>query len=171
MPHSSKIQALQFLTTKLAGGGFVHVPEHADHILPPPIHDQGMRPDQDTYALAVYHELHCLIVMAGYVDRLVMKMREGLLEVDEDALEHNEHCVMYLRKVIVYTADTTLEGQSQDLHWIDEPGTDGLGAIHVCRDIDELTARTTKRERDDAKGYQVLMPAHEHSHSHSHSHE
>ncbi len=78
--------------------------------------------------------------MQAYMDELAMQMRAGNMTLDEHQLIHNDHCFNYLRNAIMCTADTTLEGQIEGEDWDGEAGTDGTGALHVCRDWDEVVA-------------------------------
>ncbi|KAF1349382.1 hypothetical protein EJ07DRAFT_140339 [Lizonia empirigonia] len=117
------------------GGGFLHIPTHASHTLPPPIHIPSL-PGKDVFAIAVFHQMHCLYHMTAYIDTLVLQMRAGNMTIDEQKLSHNDHCFNYLRNAIMCTADTTLEGQALTHGERETPGTDGTGAVHVCRDYD-----------------------------------
>lgn len=106
------------------------------------------------------------MAIAGYTDKLVMAMRAGQFDVDEIELEHNDHCITYLRNAILCAGDTTLEGQSQTPGFQDIPGTDGLGAVHVCKNVDEIMAWTNKREREDMG----MLEGHDHSEMEHHHH-
>lgn len=108
-------------------------------------------PGKDAYAIAVFHELHCLMHISGYLDKLVLKNRNKDLTLDESEIAHNDHCFNYLRNALVCCGDTTLEGQSQTPMLQDVPGTDGTGAVHICRNYDEITAWVEGRRITDAK--------------------
>lgn len=95
---------------------------------------------KDTYVLAVFHQMHCLYHMQAYMDALAMQMRAGNTTLDERKLIHNDHCFNYLRNAVMCTADTTLEGQIEGEGWDGEAGTDGTGAVHVCKNWDEVVA-------------------------------
>lgn len=84
--------------------------------------------------------MHCLYHMTAYIDTLVLQMRAGNTTIDEQKLSHNDHCFDYLRNAIMCTADTTLEGQALTHGERDTPGTDGTGAVHVCRDYEGVFA-------------------------------
>lgn len=95
---------------------------------------------KDTYVLAVFHQMHCLYHMQAYMDVLAMQIRAGNTTLDERKLIHNDHCFNYLRNAIMCTADTTLEGQIEGEDWDGEAGTDGTGAMHVCKNWDEVVS-------------------------------
>jgi hypothetical protein len=101
--------------------------------------------NQPLYSIAVFHEMHCLMHMADYIDELVMQIRNKDFTLNEGQIGHNDHCVNYLRNAIMCCGDTTLEGQSQAEMFKDVPGTDGTGAVHVCRNYDEISAWAEKR--------------------------
>lgn len=73
------------------------------------------------------------------MDDLIMQIRNKNFVLDESKLLHNDHCFDYIRNAIMCFGDTTLEGQSQTPGLEDIPGTDGTGAIHVCRNFDEVS--------------------------------
>lgn len=94
---------------------------------------------KNTYVLAVFHQMHCLYHMQAYMDTLAMQIRAGNMTLDEHKLKHNDHCFNYLRNAVMCAADTTLEGQIvRDDHDPSVPGTDGTGAMHVCKNWDEV---------------------------------
>ncbi|KAF1847750.1 uncharacterized protein K460DRAFT_275988 [Cucurbitaria berberidis CBS 394.84] len=132
------------------GGGFLNVPDYSSHTLPPPMHFL-QTPDKDVYAIAVFHELHCLMHMSGYIDKLVMKIRNKDFTLDEGEIGHNDHCFNYLRNALMCCGDTTLEGQSQAPMFKNVSGTDGTGAVHICRNYDEITVWAEGRRITDAK--------------------
>lgn len=108
-------------------------------------------PHHDVYALAVFHELHCLMHISAYLDKLVLQIRRRDFVLDEGELGHNDHCFNYLRNALMCCGDTTLEGQSQADMFRDVPGTDGTGAVHVCRRYEEVVAWAEGRRITDEK--------------------
>jgi hypothetical protein len=104
-----------------------------------------------TYSIAVFHEMHCLMHISAYVDKLVMQIRNKDLMLDEGPIGHNDHCFNYLRNALMCCGDTTLEGQSQAKMFEDVPGTDGTGAVHVCRSYDEISAYADRKRVADGK--------------------
>jgi hypothetical protein len=46
-------------------------------------------------------------------------------------------------------SDTTLEGQAQTPELKDIAGTDGTGAVHVCRNYDEIVSWAERRKITD----------------------
>jgi hypothetical protein len=107
--------------------------------------------DKKMYSIAVFHEMHCLMHMSGYIDKLVMQIRNKDFTLDESAIGHNDHCFNYLRNALMCCGDTTLEGQSQAKMFEHVPGTDGTGAVHVCRNYDEISAYAEKKRLTDMK--------------------
>ncbi|CAA9961562.1 DUF3328 domain containing protein [Pyrenophora teres f. maculata] len=132
------------------GGGFLQIPDYTSHALPPPMHFSAA-PGKQVYAIAVFHELHCLMHLSGYIDKLVMQIRNKDFELDEEAVWHNDHCFNYLRNALLCCGDTTLEGQAQTPELQGMAGTDGTGAVHVCRNFDEIMAFAEKVRLTDAK--------------------
>lgn len=108
-------------------------------------------PRKEVYTIAVFHELHCLMHLSGYIDKLVMQIRNKDLTVDEGAVWHNNHCINYLRNSLLCCGDTTLEGQAQTPELEGVAGTDGTGAVHICRNFDEIKAYAEKTRLTDAK--------------------
>lgn len=121
----------------LGGGGFMQIPDYAKYSLPPPMHFESS-PGKEVFTIAVFHEMHCLMHMTAYMDKLVMQIRNKEWTIDESRLAHNDHCFNYLLNALMCAADTTLEGQSQADMFKNVPGTDGTGAVHNCRNYDEV---------------------------------
>ncbi|KAL5113995.1 hypothetical protein ACEQ8H_008100 [Pleosporales sp. CAS-2024a] len=132
------------------GGGFIEIPDYAHYALPSPMHFDAAS-GKELFTMAVFHELHCLMHISAYLDRLVMQIRNRDWVVDEDALWHNDHCFNYLRNALMCAADLTLEGQSQSEMLKDVPGTDGTGASHTCRNYDEVYAWADGKRVTDHK--------------------
>ncbi|KAH7380539.1 hypothetical protein DE146DRAFT_730086 [Phaeosphaeria sp. MPI-PUGE-AT-0046c] len=128
------------------GGGFIDVQDYASYDLPPPQHYKES-PGKEVFTIAVFHELHCLMHMTSYMDKLILQIRNKDWEIDEHALEHNDHCINYLHNALLCCGDTTLEGQSQ----VDKLGTDGTGAVHVCRNYGEISEWAIARRITDGK--------------------
>jgi len=97
-------------------------------------------PHQDIYAIALFHQLHCLHSLSHFTDTLLLQLRRRDYTLDASAIEHNDHCFNYLRNALMCCGDTTLEGQAQTPGFRNVPGTDGTGAVHVCRNYDEVVA-------------------------------
>lgn len=75
-----------------------------------------------TFMVSMYHQLHCLDVI-----------RVGFVVNGSDAYHHIEHCLRYLRQILLCKADTTLEvtdGERTDEHGRILEGASGLGMIH-----------------------------------------
>jgi hypothetical protein len=121
----------------VGGGGFMQIPDYTKYSLPPPMHFESS-PGKEVFTIAVFHEMHCLMHMAAYMDKLVMQIRNKEWMIDEGRLAHNDHCFNYLHNALMCAADTTLEGQSQAEMFRNVPGTDGTGAVHNCRNYDEV---------------------------------
>lgn len=107
--------------------------------------------DKEVYSIAVFHEMHCLMHISAYIDKLVMQIRNKDFAIDEGAIGHNDHCFNYLRNALMCCGDTTLEGQSQANMFKHVSGTDGTGAVHMCRNYDEIYAYAERKRVVDAK--------------------
>ncbi|EMD39637.1 hypothetical protein CERSUDRAFT_111944 [Gelatoporia subvermispora B] len=81
-------------------------------------------PRNRTFLLSMIHQMHCLdVIRVGFVTN-----RTG-------AAHHIEHCLRYLRQMVLCYADTTLEDDMPailDGKW--EHGSSGVGSVHRCRD-------------------------------------
>ena len=135
--------------TNKDGSGFIDVPDYTSHTLPPPMH-YARNPGQEVFAIAVFHELHCLMKISEYMDKLIMKIRNRDFTLHEGEIGHNDHCFNYLRNALMCCGDITLEGQASAPMSKDVPGTDGTGAVHVCRNYDEIVAWAEGRKLIDA---------------------
>jgi hypothetical protein len=107
---------------------------------------------KEVYSMAVFHELHCLMHINGFVDQLVMKIRRKEWTLDEGEIAHNDHCFNYIRNALLCCGDTTLEGQTQTPELKNIPGTDGTGAVHICRNYDEIFKYAEDVRLADDKG-------------------
>ncbi|KAH7321829.1 hypothetical protein BKA65DRAFT_482265 [Rhexocercosporidium sp. MPI-PUGE-AT-0058] len=122
------------------GGGFVSIPDWQSKILPDPIRIRG----KDLYNVAVFHQLHCLHVLAEEFDNLLRTRNTGYkssahpghVGVGGSSMPNNEegmmmyhirHCLEYLKTSLTCCADTALEGQKED---INKPAADGFGSLH-----------------------------------------
>lgn len=126
----------------------MEIPDPTLHVLPPPIHFPKL-PGKNVYAVAVFHQLHCLYHIAASFDRLVLQLRERNFTIDENTLIHNNHCFDYLREAVMCASDTTLEGQAQGHGGAKILGTDGTGGMHVCKDYDAVVAWMQERSLYD----------------------
>lgn len=132
------------------GGGFIDVPDYQSYTLPPPMH-YDVYSGKEVFTLAVFHEMHCLMHISGYIDKLVMQIRNKDFYLDEGTIGHNDHCFNYIRNALMCCGDMTLEGQSQAKMFEHIAGTDGTGAIHVCRNYDEISRWAEKWRITDGK--------------------
>lgn len=90
--------------------------------------DVHLGPENRVFVVAMFHELHCLRLMRT-------AMETGYANLDNREPQHLRHCLNYLRKWILCSADVTLEPgdfKLRDLH------TDRLGATHTCRDWEHI---------------------------------
>jgi hypothetical protein len=81
-------------------------------------------PNDRTFHVSLFHQLHCLDVI-----------RVGYLTNRTHAFDHIQHCLRYLRQILVCHADTTLEDdipQFVDGGWTHS--ANGVGSIHRCKD-------------------------------------
>ncbi|KAL7943912.1 hypothetical protein V8C42DRAFT_92219 [Trichoderma barbatum] len=120
------------------GNGFIDVNNTENYILPRPILYEG----KQTYSMAVFHQLHCLYAIMDMYNSLTIPTMEldstahhTSLNISSDYHGHIQHCFRYLRQSIMCCGDTALEGQILDSN---VSGTDGTGAVHVCKDFEAI---------------------------------
>ncbi|KIM67645.1 hypothetical protein SCLCIDRAFT_107594 [Scleroderma citrinum Foug A] len=86
-------------------------------------------PHNRTFVVSLYHQFHCLDVI-----------RVGYLVNRTHAAHHIQHCLRYLRQILLCHADTTLEPDipqmAPDGSW--HHTANGVGAVHRCRDWTKL---------------------------------
>ncbi|KAK4234660.1 hypothetical protein C8A03DRAFT_37551 [Achaetomium macrosporum] len=138
------------------GNGFMAVEPDPRHILPPPM--MGDDSAAETYSIAVFHQLHCLHdIMKRYNEladqhelakrgQLNLQDRQHSHEMLHRARRHIDHCFRYLRQSIVCCGDTALEGQNLKAKI---PDTDGTGAVHLCKDYEQLRKWAEERRVND----------------------
>ncbi|KAL6797258.1 hypothetical protein GGI42DRAFT_330393 [Trichoderma sp. SZMC 28013] len=134
------------------GNGFIDVNNTEKYILPGPIPYEG----KDTYSVAVFHQLHCLYIIMDMYNNLTIPgsamntdaTYNAGLSISDDANGHVQHCFRYLRQSITCCGDTTLEGKIPNSN-ID--GTDGTGAVHVCKDYEAIREWAEENRLDDRK--------------------
>ncbi|KAF9223684.1 hypothetical protein BS17DRAFT_112202 [Gyrodon lividus] len=86
----------------------------------------SLGPHDRTFHVSLFHQLHCLDVI-----------RVGYLTNRTHAFEHIQHCLRYLRQILICHADTTLEVDIPQ--WSEEDGkwyhtASGVGSVHGCKD-------------------------------------
>ncbi|KAI1323996.1 hypothetical protein F5Y16DRAFT_402844 [Xylariaceae sp. FL0255] len=150
------------------GGGFVSVDNWQGKSLPHPIPSRG----KDLYNVAVFHQLHCLHVLAEEFSILLADGEVGSTPApkQEDIhsghghpshgspghekgvaiIEHIRHCLEYIKTSLTCCADTALEGQTKGS---DLPGTDGFGSYHTCRNFDEVFSWAEASSPSAQSGY------------------
>ncbi|KAF7530195.1 hypothetical protein G7054_g9639 [Neopestalotiopsis clavispora] len=129
------------------GGGFVRVPSWQSYpLLPAPV--RAPSDGTESYNVAVFHQLHCLHSIAELVEELLpMATTTDLsLHILSSRRKHIEHCFEYLRLSVRCCGDTTLEGQGKT---VTPPGIDGFGAVHMCRNIDGISAWAVEHRASD----------------------
>ncbi|KZV92306.1 hypothetical protein EXIGLDRAFT_675323, partial [Exidia glandulosa HHB12029] len=88
-------------------------------------------PHRRKFALSMFHSMHCL----GQLQSVL----SGTGNPIERPSSHVQHCMNYLRLLIMCQPDLTLEPMSRHVH--DERhvnGVDGLGVTHTCRDWSQV---------------------------------
>jgi hypothetical protein len=108
-------------------------------IVPPHNGMFEMGPNKRVFALAMYHQLHCLQAI-----RFTYLLIQGDVNVTSEraqaAFHHSDHCFEVIREGILCNADITLEssmlGMGPDGQRV--PGGFGDGAIHRCRDWTQI---------------------------------
>ncbi|KAF2206591.1 hypothetical protein CERZMDRAFT_52914, partial [Cercospora zeae-maydis SCOH1-5] len=109
-------------------------------------------PEHHVVLLAVFHQLHCL----KYLRDLIYDFDEGAVlpgGTNEYQLMHGDHCIDYLRQVLMCHGDLTPIRQ----HW--EPSLHAYAAeqetVHQCRNFDQIwnwaAERNTTGLRADGK--------------------
>ncbi|KAL2005653.1 hypothetical protein VTN00DRAFT_10146 [Thermoascus crustaceus] len=107
------------------GNGFIDIHDPDSYNLPPRISVNG----QKLYAIAIFHQLHCLhMIMRNYDMLLTGDLHRE--DMDDNDFWHVDYCFDYLRQSLLCCGDTALEGQN---NFTDLPGTDGTGGTHVCK--------------------------------------
>ena len=85
----------------------------------------SLGPDNRPFTLSLYHQLHCLDAI-----------RVSFVLNGSDAAWHVEHCLRYLRQVILCHADNTVEPAEWET--LDDgrvvPSSTGIGVVHSCKD-------------------------------------
>ncbi|KAI0160424.1 hypothetical protein GGR57DRAFT_499110 [Xylariaceae sp. FL1272] len=157
------------------GGGFVPVDDWQGKSLPYPIPSRG----KDLYNVAVFHQLHCLQILAEEFSILLADAKGGRTPTpnqknihsghehhshgftgqekggqndggDDAIIEHIRHCLQYIKMSLTCCADTALEGQARGS---DLPGTDGYGSYHTCRNFDEVLSWAEANSPSAQSGY------------------
>ncbi|CAL1697311.1 unnamed protein product [Somion occarium] len=116
-------------TSKSSRLGLQSSAEDMRHLLPP---GDGFvyLPDRDEhYIVSHYHQLHCLRSLRAYFIN-----RDQL---DEGDIGHVDHCLIYLRQMVLCNVDLTLEPASHRQLTPDGRLTNavtGVGITHRCKD-------------------------------------
>ncbi|KAL6851800.1 hypothetical protein J3F83DRAFT_757708 [Trichoderma novae-zelandiae] len=131
------------------GNGFIDVNNTDKYILPEPILFKG----KHTYSIAVFHQLHCLYAIMDMYNNLTSPAQpaptqQASFNISADSHGHINHCFRYLRQSLVCCGDTALEGQIPNSHI---NGTDGTGAVHVCKDFEAIRSWADENRLDDRK--------------------
>lgn len=98
----------------------------------------ALGPNNRTFVVSMYHQMHCL-------DRI----RVGFIVNGSDAYRHAEHCLRYLRQIILCKADTTLEEVDDTRTDTDGKvveGASGVGMIHRCKDWTKVKQYLEEKE-------------------------
>ncbi|PQK17549.1 hypothetical protein BB8028_0008g00590 [Beauveria bassiana] len=136
------------------GNGFIAVNDSAQYKLPDPILFQG----RDTYSIAVFHQMHCLYAIMDRYNDLTSGSAEGqqghAQHGDHDrrgseSHRHVDHCFRYLRQSLLCCGDTALEGQDPNT---DKAATNGVGAVHMCKDFEAIRSWAEDNRLVDHKG-------------------
>ncbi|KAM3522582.1 hypothetical protein MY4038_008568 [Beauveria bassiana] len=111
-------------------------------------------------AHVIYFDPDCLVkyaIMDRYND-LTSGSAEGqqdhALHGDHDrrgskSHRHVEHCFRYLRQSLLCCGDTALEGQDPNT---DKAATNGVGAVHMCKDFEAIRSWAEDNRLVDHKG-------------------
>ncbi|GAO17431.1 uncharacterized protein UV8b_06025 [Ustilaginoidea virens] len=134
------------------GNGFIAVNNAEKYTLPDPIPFRG----KSAYSIAVFHQIHCLHAIMNVFNELTRPASKHARDsdrghdghMDSHAHRHIDHCFRYLRQSLVCCGDTALEGQDPNTK---AAGTDGTGAVHMCRDFDGIRAWAEEHRIVDTK--------------------
>ncbi|PTB63243.1 hypothetical protein BBK36DRAFT_1127272 [Trichoderma citrinoviride] len=134
------------------GNGFIEVNHTDKYILPEPILFKG----KQVYSLAVFHQLHCLYAIMDMYNNLTSpaqqtqtgSAQQATLNISSDSHGHINHCFRYLRQSLLCCGDTALEGQIPNSNI---SGTDGTGAVHMCKDFEAIRSWAEEKRLDDRK--------------------
>ena len=147
-----------------AGNGFIAVGSTSDYKLPPAIDYK----EENAYSIAMFHQLHCLVrdrsgrlnvsvnirfqytIMSTYNEFTGGSARSRATPEHDIHPNHNhiDHCFRYLRQSILCCGDVALEGQDPNSR---DPATDGSGAIHVCKNFDDIRNWAEERRLTNSK--------------------
>jgi len=110
-----------------AGRGYVQIDDAAAFGLGEPymIENSHKGKLEPVYMVSSFHQLHCLTYLATQFAAAL----DGM-ELNQGVAHHTAHCFDYLRQGIMCSADTTLEGKSDE--------GPGWGSKHECTDYDAL---------------------------------
>ena len=113
------------------GDGFIYLPEHDMH-----------------YIVSHYHQLHCLRSIRKY-----FLSRDALSPID---VGHVNHCLIYLRQMVMCNVDVTLEPASHKQLTPDGRVTNavtGVGVVHRCRNWEQVEEYMVKNYEDWKETY------------------
>ncbi|KAM3486726.1 hypothetical protein MY8738_000220 [Beauveria namnaoensis] len=136
------------------GNGFIAVNDSAQYKLPDPILFRG----RDTYSIAVFHQMHCLYAIMDRYNYLTGGSAEGQQDHAQHGDHHRrgskshrhvDHCFRYLRQSLLCCGDTALEGQDPNT---DKAATNGVGAVHMCKDFEAIRSWAEDNRLVDHKG-------------------
>ena len=92
-------------------------------------------PDNRTFAVSLYHQVHCLVYLHAQLTDRVNKHR----------FPHHQHCLNYLRQQALCHPDLTLEPGDFAMRDFD---VDRVGQTHTCRDFGAALDHNTKNWLD-----------------------
>ncbi|KAF2207535.1 hypothetical protein CERZMDRAFT_102220 [Cercospora zeae-maydis SCOH1-5] len=130
----------------IPGGGFIVIPPSKQQDLGTPmtlrITPGGVT--DNLYTISAFHQIHCLyfiyrhwlLLYHGHSAEEMLDGFEVLAEIDQ--VGHVSHCFDYILQSIKCAADSSLEHGAEEAsrHAL---GTDGMDAVHVCKDWDAFT--------------------------------
>lgn len=73
---------------------------------------------------------------------------DGRRGAGKHAHNHVDHCFRYLRQSLLCCGDTALEGQDPRTS---RQGTDGTGAVHMCKDFEAIRSWAEENRLVDTK--------------------
>lgn len=108
--------------------------------------------DEEFYSLSLYHQLHCL----NSFRRTFNNNNNG--SHANHGTFHAEHCISYLRQMILCAGDTTLEPAYSAFTKDGLPtrAASGIGVTHQCRDwvqIRHFAEENYELWKDEGRGF------------------
>ncbi|KAI9755517.1 MAG: hypothetical protein M4579_004243 [Chaenotheca gracillima] len=128
------------------GQGYILLENPSAYSLPPGMPTET--PNQEIYALSVFHQLHCLAILRDTIHAL-----QESREPEHSSNMHPDHCLDYLRQTLMCHGDTTIEfphvsGTGENV----TANVNGYGVTHQCKDWDAIIAFAEGKRATNSTG-------------------